>query len=146
MKAWASSRRKSSRERSWAEKVAAAPPPVVKPVPVNIAGMKIGEIMLVPSPTVIAAFIARIPFGSAIDVKTLRRQLAQEFQAEVTCPITTGFHLRAVAEAAYEAWRDGAAIETVTPFWRVLDETTPTAAKLACGVEFIRDRRRAEGL
>ncbi|WP_204304166.1 hypothetical protein, partial [Stenotrophomonas maltophilia] len=73
-----------------------------------------------------------------MDVKTLRRQLAGEFQAEVTCPITAGFHLRAVAEAAYEALRDGAAIDTITPFWRVIDEASPTAAKLACGVAFIR--------
>lgn len=146
MKAWASSRRKPGQRRSWAEKVASAPAPGVKPAPIDIAGMKAGEIMLVPSPAVIAAFIGRIPFGSAMDVKTLRRQLAGEFQAEVTCPITTGFHLRAVAEAAYEAWQDGAAVETITPFWRVVDETTPTAAKLACGLEFIRMQRQREGL
>ncbi|MBN8938528.1 MAG: hypothetical protein J0H01_03515 [Rhizobiales bacterium] len=146
MKAWASSRGKSGKRKSWAEKVASAPPPVVKPVPVDIAGMKAGETMLVPSPALIAAFITRMPFGSGMDVKALRRQLAREFQAEVTCPITTGFHLRAVAEAAYEALGDGAAIDTITPFWRVVDEASPTAAKLACGIEFIRTQRQREGL
>ncbi|QCI69035.1 hypothetical protein E8M01_04095 [Phreatobacter stygius] len=128
------------------EKFEGAPPPVVKPVPADIAGMKAGEIMLVPSPAIIADFIGKIPAGTSMDVKMLRRQLARQFEAEVTCPITTGFHLRAVAEVAYEAHRAGAAVTAITPFWRVLDETTPTAAKLACGPDFIRAQRQREGL
>lgn len=132
--------------RSWADKLAGAPPPMVKPAPIDIAGMKAGELMLVPSPAAVAEAIGRIPAGAAMDVKALRRVLAQAFGAEVTCPITTGFHLRIVAEAAWQAHRDGAALDAITPFWRVLDEATPTAARLACGLDFIREQRRREGL
>ena len=130
----------------WARKFANAPPPVVKPAPIDIAGMKAGELMLVPSPSAVAAAIDAIPAGTAMDVRSLRRELARAFGAEVTCPITTGFHLRTVAEVACQAHRAGAALDTVTPFWRVLDETTPTAAKLSCGLDFIRAQRQREGL
>lgn len=132
--------------KSWTEKFETARPHVVKAVPINIAGMKKGEIMLVPSPRIVANFLARIPRGSSMDVKTLRARLARKYKAETTCPITMGFHLRTVAEAALEAKAKGARIADITPFWRVLDEDTPTAQKLSCGVEFIRDRRKKEGL
>ena len=55
-----------------------------------------------------------------MDLKTLRRQLAEKYKAEVTCPITMGFHLRTVAEAAFETHNAGARLSEVTPVWRVL--------------------------
>jgi hypothetical protein len=118
----------------------------VKPAPIDIAGMKAGQIMLVPTPRLIAAFIRAIPKGSGMDVLTLRRELARRHGAEVTCPITTGFHLRIVAEAAWEAHRRGAATDEITPFWRVLDGRTPTTAKLSFGDAFLHEQRRLEGL
>ncbi|SDR55754.1 hypothetical protein SAMN05444161_6012 [Rhizobiales bacterium GAS191] len=132
--------------KSWADKLEGARPPEVKPVPIDIAGMKKGEIMLVPSPRLIDAFMRAIPKGTGMDVKSLRRQLARQNGAEVTCPITTGFHLRVVAEAAFEAHQRGEPLGAITPFWRVLDEEAATSKKLSFGVEFIRKRRREEGL
>ena len=76
----------------------------------------------------------------------MRRQLARRYGAEVTCPIVTGFQLRTVAEAAYDAYREGAELSAITPFWRVLDEETPAAKKLACGAAFIKKQRRQEGI
>ncbi|WP_315832470.1 hypothetical protein [Bradyrhizobium prioriisuperbiae] len=132
--------------RSWTEKFESSKPHEVKPVPINIAGMKKGEIMLVPSPRIVADFIARIPAGESMDVRTLRERLARRYKAEVTCPITTGFHLRTVAEAALEARSRGAALTEITPFWRVLDEHAPTTEKLSCGTAFVKKLRRREGL
>jgi hypothetical protein len=132
--------------KTWIEKFNAAQAPQVKPAPVDIAGMKQGEIMLIPTPKIIDAFIAGIPRGQGMDVKTLRAKLAKRHKAEVTCPITTGFHLRAVAEVALEKLKDGAKLSEITPFWRVLDDNAPATAKLSCGVAFVKKQRKAEGL
>ena len=48
--------------------------------------------------------------------------------------------LAAVAHAA------GVPEEAITPFWRVLDETSPTTGRLPDGVAFVRARRAAERL
>ena len=132
--------------KSWLEKYNSAPPHQVKPAPMDIAGMKKGEIMLVPTPKIIDAFIAKIPRGTGMDVKTFRTKLAKKYKAEVTCPITAGFHLRAVAEVALEKLNAGAKLSEVTPFWRVLDENAPTTAKLSCGAAFVKKQRKAEGI
>ena len=132
--------------KTWLEKFNSPQTHQVKPAPIDIAGMKKGEIMLIPTPRIIDALIAKIPRGQSMDVKTLRTKLARKYKAEVTCPITTGFHLRVVAEAAWEAHRRGAAVDEITPFWRVLDSRAPTTAKLSFGDAFLREQRRLEGL
>ena len=106
--------------------------------------MKAGEIMLVPTARDVDSFIRAIPVGKSLDVKTLRQKLARKYKAEVTCPITMGYHLRTVAEAAWEAHQSGAKLGEITPFWRVLDETTPTTSRLACGADFVTRQRRKE--
>src|SRR5262249_27235922 len=121
-------------------------PHQVKPAPMDIAGMKAGQIMLVPSPRIIDDYIRSIPKGTSLDVPTLRRRLARKFHAEVTCPITTGILLRIVAEAAYGGYQAGAKLAEITPFWRVLDAETPTTSKLTCGAAFVIDQRKREGL
>ena len=133
-------------KKSWTDRLNDPRPHEVKPAPIDIAGMKAGEIMLVPSAQIVAQFIRAIPAGTSMNIKTLRRRLALKYKAEVTCPITTGFHLRTVAEAALEEWARGAALSEITPFWRVLDEDAPTTRKLSCGVEFVVRQRRREGL
>ena len=132
--------------KTWTEKLNAPADPVIKPAPVTIAGMRAGEIMLVPTARLIEAFIRALHPGEAIDVKTMRKRLATRHGAEVTCPIYTGYHLRTVAEAACEALRQGTPIGEVTPFWRVIGSRSPTAGRLPCGIDFIVERRREEGL
>jgi hypothetical protein len=139
-------RKARPRRKSWADRLNDPRPPVVKPVPIDIAGMKMGEVMLVPSARIVDAFIRSIPKGKSMDVPTLRRQLAHQFKAEVTCPITMGFHLRTVAEAAIEAHACGTRLADITPVWRVLDESAPTLRKLSAGADFILAQRRREGL
>ena len=133
-------------KKSWTEKLKSSKPHEVKPAPMDIAGMKKGEIMLVPSAQLVADFIRGIPAGTSMDVNTLRRKLARKYKAEVTFPITTGFHLRTVAEAALEEHEQGADSSDITPFWRVLDEQAPTTKKLSCGAAFVARLRRREGL
>src|ERR1700730_4612091 len=132
--------------RSWADKLNSAKAPEVKPAPIDIAGMKKGEIMLVPSPRIVDDFSRSIPKGTSMDVRTLRKHLAKRHGAEVTCPITMGFHLRTVAEAACEAHERGAKLSEITPVWRVLDADAATTKKLSRGPAFILEQRRREGL
>ncbi len=134
------------KKKSWSEKLNSSKPHEVKPVPRDMMGMKKGEMMLIPSPQIINNFIKSIPKGTSMDVKTLRKKLAKKHKAEVTCPITTGILLRIVAEAAYEAYEQGAKLSAVTPVWRVLDEDTPTMKKLSYDTAFILDQRAREGL
>jgi hypothetical protein len=131
-------------KKTWTDRLHDPRPHEVKPAPISIAGMKAGEIMLVPSASIVDAIIRTIPRGRGLDVKTLRQKLARKYKAEVTCPITMGYHLRTVAEAAWEAHQKGARLSDITPFWRVLDEETPTTSRLACGTDFVIRQRRKE--
>jgi hypothetical protein len=130
--------------KSWTERLNAPAEPVVKPAPISIAGMRAGQLMLVPTARMIADFMSAIPPGHAVDIRAMRQELAQRHQAEVTCPIYTGYHLRTVAEAALEAYAAGVPAEAITPFWRVLDVTSPTTGRLPDGLAFITARRAAE--
>lgn len=132
--------------KSWSERLNDPRPHQVKPAPMDIAGMKKGEIMLVPTARLVDTFIRTIAEGKSMDVATLRARLARRHKAQVTCPITTGFHLRTVAEAAWEAHRRGTPLSRITPFWRVLDAKAPTTAKLSFGAAVVQRRRAAEGL
>lgn len=132
---------------SWADKLRNGQPHQVKPVPLDIAGMKTGQVMLVPSPQLVDAFIRRVPEGRGMTLPELRQAMARRHRAEVTCPITMGFQLRIVAEAVWEAHNAGAKPADLTPVWRVLDDASPTLKKLSRpATAFMRARRRAEGL
>jgi crotonobetainyl-CoA:carnitine CoA-transferase CaiB-like acyl-CoA transferase len=132
--------------KSWSERLNDPRPHQVKPVPADIAGMKKGEVMLIPTAKIVDSFIRTIGKGRSMDVPTLRATLARRYKAQVTCPITTGFRLRTVAEAAWEAHQNGTPLSRITPFWRVLDEKAPTTAKLSFGAAVVKARRAAEGL
>lgn len=132
--------------KSWTERLMAPARVEVKPAPISIAGMKAGEIMLVPTPRLIDDFMRAIPRGSAVGVKDMRLSLARAHGAQVTCPIYTGYHLRTVAEAAHLELQGGASLGSITPFWRVIDARTPTTKKLSFGPGFVAERRLEEGL
>ena len=130
----------------WSDRLRDDKPHQVKPVPVNIAGMKKGQVMLVPSARIVDAFIRRLPNGRLQETRELRARLARRYRAEVTCPITMGFILRILAEAAWEARQAGAAEAAITPVWRVLEDDSLTLKKLPRpAVAFFRARRREEG-
>jgi len=132
--------------KDWNDKLASAAQPQVKTAPRRFADIAEGQMMLVPSAAQVDAFIRSIPPGVSMDVRALRTALAIEHGAEATCPVTIGFHLRTVAEAAHEQLERGAALAGITPFWRVLSGATPTTAKLSFGSDFVAERRASEGL
>lgn len=131
--------------KSWSDKLGQGVP-VVKPTPRTMSDVVEGQAMLVPTARQVDDFIRTIPEGVEMNVPALRTALALENGAEVTCPVYTGYHLRTVAEAAFEALERGQPVEQITPFWRVLNEQTPTTRKLSFGSDFVVGQRRNEGL
>ncbi|BCH14320.1 MULTISPECIES: hypothetical protein [unclassified Mesorhizobium] len=118
----------------------------IKPTPRTVGDVVEGQPMLVPTARQVDDFIRCIPEGVAMDVRALRIALAIEHGAEVTCPVTIGYHLRTVAEAANEDLERGMTLSDIAPFWRVLDAKTPTTRKLSFGAAFVAAQRKREGL
>ena len=63
---------------------------VVKTIEKNFADLKVREKMLISSPRSIANYVAKIPYGTEISVKLMRRELAENANADNTCPLTCG--------------------------------------------------------
>jgi len=112
----------------------------------SFADIEEGSKMLVATPLIIDSYIKKIPFGTVINLSTLRDDLAHEFQVDTTCPVATAIFLKIVANASYEELGLGIDISEVAPFWRVVDPDSKLAKKLNCGIEFIINQRINEGL
>ena len=54
--------------------------------------------MLLPSPATVAAQIKQIPEHHLVTLDLLQKKLAEQFQVEVTCPVTTRKALHALAQ------------------------------------------------
>jgi hypothetical protein len=108
--------------------------------------IKAGQLMLYPSARLIDRYIREIPAGMGRNVRAMRDDLTAAAGADVSCPVTTGKQLRIVAEAAFEAFEHGAAIDEITPVWRVMDERTPALKKLSFDPAFILEQRAREGI
>lgn len=131
--------------KSWSDRLDQGTP-LLKPTPRTVGDVVEGQAMLVPTARQVDDFIRSIPPGVKMDVRALRTALAIEHGAEVSCPVYAGYHLRTVAEAANEAIERGVPIADVTPFWRVLDDTAPTTARLTFGTGLLKAQRAREGL
>jgi hypothetical protein len=134
------------KRKSWQEKMHDGREPRVETAGKTFAGIHAGQRMLLPTPELIDDYLRQVPKGKTVDSNTIRKDLAIEHGAEVTCPLTTGIFLRIVAEAAYEEYQQGKPLNRITPFWRAVDVKSPTAKKLTFGTEFIKEQRLNEGL
>ncbi len=132
--------------KSWNDRLNTPGTNGIKPSPRSFADVVEGQTMLVPTARQVDDFIRAIPVGVEMDVRALRTALAIEHGAEVTCPVTIGYHLRTVAEAAHEELEHGTALSDVAPFWRVLDAQAPTTGRLSFGAKFVAAQRKREGL
>ena len=133
-------------KKTWQQKLDIDQQPQVKKSDKDFAGIRNGQLMLIPTPRMVDAYIRQIPRGKQVDPQTMRRDLAAENHAEVTCPLTTGIFIRIAAEAAWEQYQKGTPLRQLTPFWRVINEKSPTAKKLSFGTEFLKKMRDGERL
>lgn len=118
----------------------------VKKLDKNFADMPAGAKMLIATPRIIDEYVRHIPKGKRGNLATMRKDLANEYGAEYTCPVTSGIFLRIVSEAAYEQIEKGTPLAKVAPFWRVVDEKSALAKKLSFGTEFVAKQRMQEAL
>ncbi|HEY6631066.1 MAG TPA: hypothetical protein VIZ90_06420 [Rhizobiaceae bacterium] len=132
--------------KDWNERLGKPGVSGIKPSPRSFSDVVQGQPMLVPTARQVDDFIRSIPEGVEMDVLAFRTALAQKHGAEVTCPVTIGYHLRTVSEAAHEALERGAALTGITPFWRVLSGKAPTTRRLSFGADFVAEQRKREGL
>ena len=133
-------------KKTWQQKLDIDQQPQVKKSEKDFAGIRNGQLMLIPTPRMVDAYIRQIPRGKQVDPQTMRRDLAAENHAEVTCPLTTGIFIRIAAEAAWEQYQKGTPLRQLTPFWRVINEKSTTAKKLSFGTEFLKKMREGERL
>lgn len=133
-------------EQSWDQRLEASDGIDIRPVPEGRRNMTPGKSMLYPSARVVNDAILAIPEGQSVTPKELRTLLANQHNADYTCPVTTTMMLRVVAEAANEAHRNGVPLIELTPIWRVLDKRASALRKLTFDSGYFADQRAREGL
>ena len=132
--------------KSWEEKFNNGKEPVIKRIDKKFADIPMGSDMLIASPKVIAHYLNQIPAGYEADIKKIRTDLANEYGAQYTCPVTTSIFLRTVSEYAHEQLENGASENDIPPFWRAIDPKSKILGKLSFGKEFVLNKRKEEGL
>ena len=73
----------------------------------------------------------------------MRRELAENANADNTCPLTCGIFLRIAIEASLEQ-SNGA--NSDLPFWRVIDRNRTLIKKLPISEQYMTELRTSEGL
>jgi len=56
--------------------------------------------------------------------------LAEKNNCDATCPVSTSFFLRIVAEHTWEEFSRTGSTQDLAPFWRVIESSSPMAKKL----------------
>jgi hypothetical protein len=131
--------------KSWHEKLENPVPglPKVCEVPDKWVRTMGGRQILVPTPKMVDNLVRTVPKRRLVTVGQIRQRLAEPFQADSTCPMTTGIFLRVVSEAAEEDRQAGR--KSITPYWRVVKDDGSLNPKFPGGVEGHAERLREEG-
>ena len=123
--------------KSWIEKRDIDKECQVKINPKKFADIPAGTKMLIPTPKIVDKLVKEIPDGIFLHSKQIRKKLANDYNAEMTCPVVTGISMRIISEAAYEEYQKNKDINKITLFWRIVEPDSKLAGKLACGIDFI---------
>lgn len=136
----------TTKRKSWVEKRDTSREAEIEIMKKAFADVEAGEKLLIPTPKIIDAYVRQIPKGKETTMAQMRKDLAAEYHAHKTCPLTSGIFLRIIAEAAHEELERGKPISKIAPFWRIMDEKTTTAKKLSFGTDFLKEQRKKEKL
>jgi hypothetical protein len=128
---------------TWREKMENPGLPKVVEVPRSWRKRFGNGAMLVPHPRDVEAAIRSVRRGRLVTVGQIRAYLAAKYQADVTCPLTTGIFIRIAAEAAEEEARAGKT--RITPYWRVVKDDGSLNPKFPGGLAAQAERLRGEG-
>lgn len=107
----------------------------------KFADLDPGTTILIPSPTDIEAEVQNLGSGETMSLTELRDRLADKHDADGTCPVMCGIHLRAVAETVFSELDAGVPQHEVTPVWKAIDPASPLAKKLPGGATRLRALR-----
>jgi len=91
--------------------------------------------MLLPSPSTVAALIAKVPARRLITTNLLCQKLARQFNVRGTCPVTAQ---KALLAMAHDAGND-------VPYWRVVKANGGLISRFPGGAEAQAERLRKEG-
>jgi len=117
--------------------------PKVVDVPAKWQKQMGGKRILVPAPMLVDELIRKVPKRKLITTGQIRKQLAEQFKADSTCPMTVGIFLRICSETAEEDFRNGK--KRITPYWRVVKDDGGLNPKFPGGVDAQAKRLREEG-
>lgn len=134
------------KRKTWAEKMKPGARPQIEKTLKPFADIPANVKMLIATPMIVDEYLRNIPKGRSGTLQQMRKDLAAEYNADYTCPVTSGIFLRIVAEHAYEEYMKGKAVNKLAPFWRMIDSHSPAAKKLSFGMDFVNEQRRKEGL
>ena len=137
---------KAKRPISWASKLQKSRHPKRVKLEADSAGIKAGNMLFVGTPKIVDAYLRAIPHGETRTIERMRRELARRHRCDAMCPVSTSIFLRMVAEGAWEEIQAGRSIDSVAPFWRVIEPGTPIAKRLHADSAWLRQRRDAEGV
>lgn len=132
-------------KKSWREKLENPPAglPKVVEVPAKWEKMMGGKNILVPTPILIDELIRKVPRRKLITAGQIRKELAKEYKADSTCPLTLGIFLRIIGETAEEDRQGGK--KQITPYWRVIKDDGSLNPKFPGGVEGQAEKLKEEG-
>lgn len=99
--------------------------------------------MFIPTPLLIDGLVRDIPEGELATIGQIKGRLAKDFEADFTCPMTTGLFLKMVSETAEEDMSSGKG--NISPYWRVVKDDGSLYDKFPGGVESQRRRLEKEG-
>lgn len=126
---------KKNKKKTWREKLeseARGYPKIVE-VPDRWAGTIGHGKMVILTPVIVDQFIKTIPKGKLATVNLIRKKFADEYDVDMTCPLTTGIFVWISAGAAEEDKAAGK--RQITPYWRVLKEGGKLNPKFPGGVK-----------
>ena len=126
----------------WREKMERPQEPKLVRIPPKMSRFGKG-MMLIPTPKLVDEIVRQVPRGRLVTVGEIRRKLAADFSADVTCPLTTGIFIRIVAEAAEEDRAEGR--KRIAPYWRVIKDDGGLNPKFPGGIEQQASYLRGEG-
>ena len=127
---------------SWRAKLEKPQEPKVVDIPPKMARFGTGT-MLIPTPMLVDQLVRKVRKGQLVTVAEVRRKLARDHGANVTCPLTTGIFLRIAAEAAEEDRANGR--RRIMPYWRVIKDDGSLNPKFPGGVALQARQLREEG-
>ncbi len=98
-----------------------------------------GARMLLAPPLAYDELAKKVPLGKVTTMGAVRAHLAQQHQADFTCPLTAGIFI------TIAAWASEQRTENITPYWRVLKTDGELNPKYPGGIEAQKAKLEAEG-